>query len=349
MQEVITPLFDDMHVHFRDGAALARTVADTSAYCARALVMPNLVPALDTLDAVRDYCERILAHVPKGRAFTPLMSLYLSENLRAEALADARAVGVKAVKWYPKGATTNSAQGVGSVEKIYPILATMEKVGLLLLIHGEVTDDGIDIFDRESHFVDNVLIPLRKQFPHLKMVLEHITTAHAADYVLSEHQNLAATITPQHLLFNRNQLLVGGIKPHYYCLPILKTEADRKRLVEVATSGDSRFFLGTDSAPHLQHAKENACGCAGCYSAYHAPSLYAEVFERANALDKLADFACGFGADYYELPRNTEVIGKLRLYKQSHQIAESLSYSGEALIPLEAGKEWQWQFERIDA
>lgn len=344
IEHFTTPLFDDLHVHFRDGAALARTVADTSAYCARALIMPNLTPAVDSLPAVQAYRERIVAHIPEGRDFTPLMSLYLSPALTPEDIAQAKSAGVVAVKWYPKGATTNSAQGVANVEAIYPVLAAMEEAGLLLLIHGEVTNEGIDIFDRESTFVDKVLIPLRRRFPTLKMVLEHITTAHAAEYVLSESSYLTATITPQHLLFNRNRLLVGGIKPHYYCLPILKTEKDREALVQVATSGDPRFFLGTDSAPHAQHTKENACGCAGCYSAYHAPALYAEVFDRAGKLDKLADFACGFGADYYGLPRNA---GEIRFTRQENTVPSRLSYGDGDLIPLEAGQTLAWSYEVV--
>lgn len=339
-----TPLFDDLHVHFRDGQALSRTVADTAAYCSRALIMPNLTPAVDTLAALAAYRARIQAHIPADSGFTPLMSLYLSANLTPETIHQAKDSGAAAVKWYPKGATTNSAQGVASAEAIYPILEAMEKAGLMFLIHGEATDEGIDIFDRESTFIDKILIPLRSRFPALKMVLEHITTAHAADYVRSESCNLAATITPQHLLFNRNRLLVGGIKPHYYCLPILKTEIDRQALIKAATSGDARFFLGTDSAPHAQHAKENACGCAGCYSAYHAPALYAAIFDQANALDKLADFACRFGADYYGLPRNG---GEIRFTRCETAIPASLPYGEDSLIPLEAGQTIAWQWDVI--
>lgn len=342
--QIRLPLIDDFHVHFRDGTALSRTVADTSAYCGRALIMPNLIPAIDTIEAVIAYRERITAHIPDGRNFTPLMSLYLSDSLTPATVIQAKSAGIVAIKWYPKGATTNSAQGVGSVEALYPILEAMQAAGLLLLIHGEVTDAGIDIFDRESTFIDNILIPLRARFPQLKMVLEHITTAHAADYVLNEKQNLAATITPQHLLFNRNRLLVGGIKPHYYCLPILKTETDRIRLIEVATSGDPRFFLGTDSAPHAQHAKENACGCAGCYSAYHAPILYAQAFADAGKLDKLPDFASKFGADYYGIPYNG---GEILIEQKEYDIPASLPYGDQQIIPLEAGAKWGWHWEVI--
>lgn len=335
------PRLDDMHVHFRDGAFLSRTVPDSARYCARALVMPNLVPAIDTLQAVDDYYQRICQHIPQGVDFTPLMSLYLSEQLTPEAVVQAKDHHVVAVKWYPKGATTNSAQGVSSLNAIYPVLEAMQKAGLLLLIHGEVTDSGVDIFDRESRFVDDVLTPLRKDFPELKMVLEHITTAHAADYVCSQERNLAATITPQHLMFNRNQLLVGGLKPHYYCLPILKTEDDRQKLLSVATSGDPRFFMGTDSAPHLQHLKENACGCAGCYSAYSAPLYYAQIFEEQKALDRLSDFVAGFGADYYGLARNQ---GEVILKKTASTIPETLSYADGQLIPLHAGQPLTWSF-----
>ncbi len=342
MNEIRLPKFDDLHVHLRDGAALARTVADSSQWSARALIMPNLTPAVDSLEAVKGYRQRILAAIPEGRDFTPLMSLYLSDSLSAQTVAQAKNHNVVAVKWYPKGATTNSAQGVASVEALYPVLEAMEKAGLLLLIHGEVTTAGVDIFDRESVFVDQVLIPLRARFPGLKMVLEHITTAHAAAYVQSETHHLAATITPQHLLFNRNDLLVGGIKPHYYCLPILKTETDRKALLNAATSGDPRFFLGTDSAPHRQDAKETACGCAGCYSALHAPALYAVAFEQMDALDRLRGFACEFGADYYGLPRNQEET--LILQKSPHTIASSLDYAQGTLVPLAGGQSWPWQF-----
>lgn len=340
-QRLILPLFDDMHAHLRDGAALARTVTDISRWCARALIMPNLIPAVDNIAAMSAYRERILATLPEGRHFTPLMTLYLSEQLSPETVVQAKAAGVVAIKWYPKGATTNSAQGVANVEALSPILEAMQKAGLLLLIHGEVTDEGIDIFDRESCFIERILIPLRTRFPALKMVMEHITTAHAAQYIQSEPHNLVATITPQHLLFNRNRLLVGGIKPHYYCLPILKTENDRQALIQVATSGDPRFFLGTDSAPHARHTKESACGCAGCYSAWNAPALYAQLFDQLGKLDKLRDFACRFGADYYGLPYNQ---GELILEKTPSTIPSTLPYLDEhELIPLEGGQEWQWK------
>ena len=340
MQELILPRCDDMHVHLRDGQALSRTVVDSSAWCARALVMPNLSPAVDSLEALAGYRERILAACPDGRDFIPLMTLYCSDNLTARMIYQAKAQGVVAVKWYPQGVTTNSAQGVAAVEGLYPVLEAMQEVGLLFLIHGEVSDPAVDIFDRESVFLDRVLIPMRRRFPALKMVLEHITTTDAAHYVLSEKENLAATITPQHLLFTRNQLLVGGVKPHYYCLPILKTETDRQALIEAATSGDPRFFLGTDSAPHSRSDKESACGCAGCYSALHAPALYAAVFDRAGALDKLEDFACRFGARYYGLSQNG---GTIVLRRETNVIPAELPYGGADVVPLMAGHAWPWR------
>ena len=340
MQELILPRCDDMHVHLRDGKALARTVPDSSAWCSRALVMPNLNPAVDSLEAVAAYRERILAAVPKGRTFTPLMSLYCSMNLTPRVIYQAKAQGVVAVKLYPRGVTTNSAAGVAYVESLYPLLEAMEEAGLLFLMHGEVNDPAVDIFDRESLFIDRVLIPLRRRFPALKMVLEHITTAKAARYVASQDNNLAATITPQHLLFTRNRLLLGGLRPHDYCLPILKTEADRQALVKAATSGDPRFFLGTDSAPHPRGDKESDCGCAGCYSAFHAPALYAAVFDRAGALDKFEDFACRFGARYYGLPENE---GHIVLRRETSAIPGELPYGEESVVPLVAGQDWPWQ------
>lgn len=334
------PTPDDFHIHLRDGAALSRTVPDAARQCARALVMPNLTPAIDSIEAVQAYRRRILAHIPPGGDFTPLMSLYLSETLTPATIYAAKAAGVVAVKWYPKGATTNSAQGVASVEAIYPVLEAIEEVGLLLLIHGEVTDAHIDIFERERTFVDEVLIPLRARFPGVKMVLEHTTTRHAVEYVGSQASNLAATITPQHLLFNRNDLLVGGIKPHLYCLPILKTEADRLALLEAATGGDPRFFLGTDSAPHSRSAKENACGCAGCYTAHATMVLYAAIFEQMNAQDKLANFAARFGADYYGLPYNR---GEITLEKSTQIFPERLAYGDSDIVPFLAGEKWPWR------
>ena len=340
MQTLTLPTPDDLHIHLRDGAALARTVPDAAAQCARALVMPNLTPAVDTLDAVTAYRARIIAHIPAGKTFTPLMSLYLSDSLTPETVLAAKAAGVVAIKWYPKGATTNSAQGVADPKKLDPILEAMQQAGLLLLIHGEVTTDGVDIFDREATFIDTVLDPLRQRHPALRIVLEHITTAHAVAYIQAQNDNLAATITAHHLLYNRNALLVGGLKPHYYCLPILKTENDRKALLAAVASGDSRYFMGTDSAPHPRHAKENACGCAGCYTGHATLPFYAAAFEQANALDKLAAFAARHGADYYGLPYNT---GEITLERRAQTFPTSLPYGDSELVPFLAGETWPWR------
>ena len=340
MQTLTLPTPDDLHIHLRDGAALARTVPDAAAQCARALVMPNLTPAVDTLDAVTAYRERILAHIPADKTFTPLMSLYLSDSLTPETVLAAKAAGVVAIKWYPKGATTNSAQGVADPQKLDPILEAMQQAGLLLLIHGEVTTDGVDIFDREATFIDSTLEPLRRRFPRLRIVLEHITTAHAVAYIQGQRDNLAATITAHHLLYNRNALLVGGLKPHFYCLPILKTEADRRALLAAVASGDSRYFMGTDSAPHPRHAKENACGCAGCYTGHATLPLYAAAFEQAGALDKLAAFAARHGADYYGLPYNA---GEITLERREQTFPATLPYGDSELVPFLAGETWPWR------
>ncbi|MDO4776759.1 MAG: dihydroorotase [Cardiobacteriaceae bacterium] len=333
---------DDFHIHLRDGAALARTVPDAARQCARALVMPNLTPAVDTIAAVEAYRARIMAHVPQGSDFTPLMTLYLSDTLTPDTVRAAKAAGVVAIKWYPKGATTNSAQGVASVEALYPVLEIMEEQGLLLLIHGEVTDADIDIFDREATFIERVLIPLRARFPRLKMVMEHLTTAHGVAYVKSQSENLAATVTAHHLLFNRNALLVGGVKPHFYCLPILKTEKDRQALLEAVASGDKRFFMGTDSAPHAREAKENACGCAGCYTGHATLAFYAEAFAQMHALDKLDDFCSAHGADYYGLPRNT---GTITLIQEDTTFPQTLPYGDSELVPFLAGQQWPWRIQ----
>ena len=268
------------------------------------------------------------------------MSLYLSDSLTAETVLAAKAAGVVAIKWYPKGATTNSAQGVADPQKLDPILEAMQQAGLLLLIHGEVTTDGVDIFDREATFIDSTLEPLRRRFPRLRIVLEHITTAHAVAYIQSQRDNLAATITAHHLLYNRNALLVGGLKPHYYCLPILKTEADRRALLAAVASGDPRYFMGTDSAPHPRHAKENACGCAGCYTGHATLPLYAAAFEQAGALDKLAAFAARHGADYYGLPYNA---GEITLERREQTFPVSLPYGDSELVPFLAGETWPWR------
>ena len=339
-QTLTLPTPDDLHIHLRDGAALARTVPDAARQCARALIMPNLTPAVDSIEAVSAYRERITAHIPAGARFTPLMSLYLSDNLSVDTVRAAKAAGVVAVKWYPKGATTNSAQGVADAAALDPILDAIQQAGLLLLIHGEVTTDGIDIFDREATFIDTVLDPLRQRHPALRIVLEHITTAHAVAYIRAQKENLAATITAHHLLYNRNALLVGGIKPHYYCLPILKTENDRRALLDAVASGDPRFFMGTDSAPHAKHSKENACGCAGCYTGHATLPFYAAAFEQANALDKLAAFTARHGADYYGLPYNA---GEITLERRAQTFPASLPYGDSELVPFLAGETWPWR------
>ncbi|MDO4643324.1 MAG: dihydroorotase [Cardiobacteriaceae bacterium] len=340
MQHITLPTPDDFHIHLRDGEALQRTVYDVSQQCARALIMPNLTPAVDSIAAATAYKERILAHIPADKNLTPLMTLYLSDSLSIETVLTAKAAGIVAIKWYPKGATTNSAQGIANVAALNPILDAMQQENLLLLIHGEVTTDGIDIFDREATFIDTVLDPLRKRFSKLRIVLEHITTAHAVSYIQKQKNNLAATITAHHLLYNRNALLVGGIKPHYYCLPILKTEKDRQALLSAIASGDSRFFMGTDSAPHPQHTKENACGCAGCYTGHATLPFYAAAFEQADALDKLPAFASRHGADYYGLPYNA---GEITLERHEQTFPQTLSYGNDTLIPFLAGQTWPWR------
>lgn len=332
---------DDWHAHFRDGDALKRTVPDLARQFHRVICMPNLVPPVTTVEQAHAYRERIMAHVPAGVDFDPRMVLYFTEQT---SITDIHAIKdspyVNAIKLYPAGATTNSHHGVSQIERIYPLIAEMEKQGTPLLMHGEVTHHDIDIFDREKYFLDDVLTPILKQFPQLKVVLEHITTADAAEFVLAQGNNVAATITPQHLLFNRNDMLVGGVKPHFYCLPILKRQTHQQALLKVATSGNPKFFLGTDSAPHAQSKKEHACGCAGCYSAPYAIELYAEAFDKMNALDKLEGFASHFGADFYGLPRNQN---RITLKRQPQQIAEKFDYlENDPIIPLYAGQTLNW-------
>lgn len=332
---------DDWHAHLRDGLALQRTVPDLARQFSRAICMPNLVPPVKTVAEANAYRERIMAHVPEGNPFDPRMVLYFTDNTSEQDIIDIAASNtVNAVKLYPAGATTNSENGVKDITKVYPIIAKMEELGVPLLMHGEVTHNHVDIFDREKYFLDEVFTPLLKQFPQLKVVMEHITTADAADFVLAQSNNVVATITPQHLLFNRNHLLVGGVKPHFYCLPILKRQNHQQRLIEVATSGNPKFFLGTDSAPHAQNTKENACGCAGCYSAPTAIELYAQAFDDAGKLDKLEAFASHFGADFYGLPRNTTTI---TLIKQEFTIPERMDYlDNQSIIPLYAGQTLHW-------
>ena len=334
---------DDWHLHVRDGAAMHAVVPHTAAQFARAIIMPNLKPPVTTTAQALAYKARILAAVPAGVPFEPLMTLYLTDNLAPEEIARAKAAGIVACKLYPAGATTNSDFGVTDLRKIYPVLEAMQREGLLLLVHGEVTSSDIDLFDREAAFIDQQLIPLRRDFPELKIVFEHITTKEAAHYVREADRFVGATITPQHLLFNRNAIFTGGIRPHYYCLPVLKREEHRQALVQVATSGSSKFFLGTDSAPHAAHLKEHASGCAGCYSAHAALELYATAFEAAGALDKLEGFASFHGPDFYGLPRNTSTV---TLVKQTWTPPESFAFGeGAELKPLAAGEALAWKLQ----
>ena len=331
---------DDWHLHLRDGAALQTVVPHTAAQFARAIVMPNLKPPVTTAAQALAYRERILAAVPAGMAFEPLMTLYLTDNLPPEEIARAAAAGVVALKLYPAGATTNSDAGVTDIRKTYPTLEAMQRAGLKLLVHGEVTDSEIDLFDREAVFIDQVLIPLRRDFPELKVVMEHITTQEAAQYVAGAGAHTAATITAHHLLYNRNALFQGGIRPHYYCLPVLKREIHRQALVQAATSGSDRFFLGTDSAPHAAHLKEHAVGCAGCYTAHAAIELYAEAFDAAGALHQLEGFASHHGPDFYGLPRNS---GTVTLRRQRWTPPESYPFGEAELKPLAGGEALNWK------
>ena len=333
---------DDWHIHLRDGASLARTVGDAAQQFARAIVMPNLVPPVMNTEQAQAYKERILAARPAGSQFEPLMVLYLTDNTDPAEIARAKAAGVTACKLYPAGATTNSASGVTDLKKIYPVLDAMQNAGMHFLLHGEVTDTAIDIFDREKVFLDRTFSEVVKNFPSLKMVLEHITTADAAQFVAEAPANVGATITAHHLLYNRNHMLAGGIRPHYYCLPILKRGTHQQALIKAATSGNPKFFLGTDSAPHTKDKKEAACGCAGSYTAYAAIELYAEAFEDAGALDKLEGFASHFGADFYGLSRNTDTI---TLIKQDWQVPDTLSLGDQPLVPLRAGETLRWQLK----
>ena len=331
---------DDWHLHVRDGAALHTVVPHTAAQFGRAIIMPNLKPPVTTAAQATAYAERIRAAVPAGMSFEPLMTLYLTDNLPADEIARAKDAGVVACKLYPAGATTNSDAGVTDIRKTYKTLEAMQKAGVLLLVHGEVTSPDIDLFDREAVFIEQQLAPLRKDFPGLKIVMEHITTKEAAQYVAEADAHLGATITAHHLLYNRNAIFTGGIRPHYYCLPVLKRETHRQALVAAATSGSPKFFLGTDSAPHPAHLKEHATGCAGCYTAHAAIEMYAEAFEAAGALDKLEGFASFFGADFYGLPRNT---GTITLRKESWTPPESFAFGDAELKPLRAGEALPWR------
>lgn len=332
---------DDWHLHVRNGAILNTVIAHTAKQFARAIIMPNLNPPVLSVDQAMDYRSEILQALPAGSNFNPLMTLYLTNALTADEVEKAtESEHVHAIKLYPVGATTNSDSGVSDLKGIYPILETMEKVDLPLLIHGEVTDNDCDIFDREQVFVESSLNDIVKHFPNLRIVVEHVTTKEAVDFVLAASDKIAATITPQHLMFNRNAILAGGIRPHHYCLPIIKREHHRQALVEAAISGNPKFFLGTDSAPHLTGAKESSCGCAGCYSAYGAIELYAEVFEQAGALDKLEGFASFFGADFYQLARNTKSI---TLQKQDWTVPASYQVGDKTITPLKANEILGWK------
>jgi len=332
---------DDWHLHLRDGAALASTVADASRCFARAIVMPNLRPAVRTTVQALDYRERILGEIPEGRTFEPLMTLYLTDDTSPEEIARAKLSGrVFGVKLYPAGATTHSDEGVTRLSRCFHALEKMEEFGLPLLVHGESTDPTIDVFDREQVFIEEVLGPTLERFSALKVVLEHITTREAVQYVEVTGANVAATITAHHLLLNRNALFLGGIRPHHYCLPVLKRESHREALVEAATSGNPKFFLGTDSAPHARNTKEAACGCAGIYTAHAALELYAAAFEEAGALDKLEGFASVFGARFYGLPPNQDMV---TLAREEWRVPERLRFGNDELVPLRAGETIPWK------
>ena len=333
---------DDWHLHLRDGAALKTILSHSARQFARAIIMPNLRPPVTTVAAAADYRLRIFSALPVGMTFEPLMTLYLTDNTAAEEIRRAAGSGfVQAVKLYPAGATTNSDAGVTDLIKCDAALAEMERIGMPLLVHGEVTDPAIDIFDRERVFIETVLQPLLMRRPGLRVVFEHITTKDAAEYVASAGENVAATITAHHLLYNRNAIFAGGVRPHYYCLPVLKREIHREALVRAATSGNPKFFLGTDSAPHARHTKEAACGCAGCYTALTALELYAEAFDLVGALNRLEAFASFNGPDFYRMPRNT---GKVVLEKMPWTVPAALNYAeGDELIPLRAGETMLWK------
>ncbi len=333
---------DDWHLHLRDGPALAAVAAHTARVFGRAIVMPNLSPPVTTVAAAEAYRARIVAALPKGSRFEPLMTIYLTDNTPPAEIARARASGiVHAVKYYPAGATTNSDTGVTALDRVYPVLAAMEKQGVVLSLHGEVTAPEVDMFDRERVFVETLLPRIVRDFPELKVVLEHITTREAAAFVREQGTGVAATITPQHLVYSRNALFAGNfIRPHHFCLPVLKREAHRHALLAAATSGDPHFFLGTDSAPHAKHRKEAACGCAGCYTAHAALEMYAEVFEDAGALARLEGFASRFGAQFYGLPPHADTV---TLTRESWTVPAEYAFGADALVPLRAGEVLRWR------
>jgi dihydroorotase len=343
MQQLTITHPDDWHLHLRDGALMQAVVQDTARQFARAIVMPNLKPPVTTTEQAQAYRARIFAALPAGAKFEPLMTLYLTDNTTAQEIQRAKQSGiVHAVKLYPAGATTNSDAGVTDIRKAYPALEEMQRCGMPLLVHGEATDPDVDVFDREAVFIARVMIPLLRDLPQLRVVFEHITTNDAVQFVTSAPDHIAATITVHHLLYNRNAMFSGGLRPHYYCLPVLKREVHREALGKAAISGNPKFFLGTDSAPHAQHTKETACGCAGIYTAHAAIELYAEVFEQLNALDKLEGFASFYGADYYHLPRNTD---KITLRKESWRVPDILAFGEHKLVPLRAGENVAWTFK----
>ena len=341
LTELVITRPDDWHLHLRDGDMLARVVPDTAARFGRAIVMPNLVPPVTTAALAQAYRQRIFDAVPAGLAFDPLMTIYLTDNTTPAQIEAARASGcVHGVKWYPAGATTNSDAGVTDIRRCDAALEAMQELGLPLLMHGEVTDAAVDVFDREAEFIQRHLVPLVARFPRLRIVFEHITTRQAAEFVAGAHEGIAATITPHHLMLNRNAIFAGGLRPHSYCLPVLKREEHRQALVAAATGGSRKFFLGTDSAPHRRHAKEAACGCAGIYSAHGAIELYAEVFDQAGALDRLEAFASFNGPDFYRLPRNADTI---TLRREPWQMPAQLGEGPDALVPMRAGETMAWR------
>jgi len=332
---------DDLHLHLRDGESMRSVLPFTAARFARALIMPNLRPPVTTTEHALAYRQRILDALPAGMTFEPLMTLYLTDRTDPAEVDRAKASGcIVGLKLYPAGATTHSDAGVTDIRRVDAVLSRMEERDLVLEVHGEVTDPDVDVFDREARFIDQVLAPLAARFARLRIVFEHITTRAAVDFVLGSRPGIAATVTPQHLLMNRNALFAGGIRPHHYCLPVLKSEADREALLAVIASGDARFFLGTDSAPHARSAKEAACGCAGIFSAHGGIELYAEAFESAGALDRLPAFASEHGADFYRLPRNT---GRLTLVKAPWEVPPSFPFGSETLVPLRAGEHIGWR------
>lgn len=346
MNELTITRPDDWHLHLRDGEVIADLIHHTAARFRRAIVMPNLKPPVTTTAAASAYQQRLLQALPVGVDFAPLMTLYLTDQLNPDEIRHARRSGVvQAVKYYPAGATTNSDSGVTAISKVYDVLAVMSEVGMPLLVHGEVTDSHIDIFDREKAFIDNTLQPLCERFSELKIVMEHITTRDAATFVQQAGNNVAATITPQHLLYNRNDMLVGGVRPHLYCLPVLKRNIHQQALLDTIASGHQRFFLGTDSAPHAQPTKETACGCAGCYSSHAAIELYAEAFDQVGALDKLEAFAAFNGPDFYGLPRNSDTI---TLVREPWSVPDSYRFGNSKLVPLRAGETIQWRLQQTN-